>query len=178
MRQFEECAESDAIVVGAGPSGLTAARELARQGWRVLVVERDNYLGGGFWIGGYLMNEVTLRAPAQRVLAELGVPYQEAKAGLSVADGPHATSKLIASACDAGVKFANMTIFDDVVVRKADWRRGRQLDLCISCTQRDIVLEARVDIDCTGHAACVARKLEERGLVKTVGFGAMSRLLV
>lgn len=180
MRQFEEYAESDAIVVGAGPSGLMAARELARQGWRVLVVERNNYLGGGFWIGGYLMNKVTMRAPAQRVLDELGVPYQEAKAGLFVADGPHATSKLIASACDAGVKFANMTIFDDVVVKAGkriggvvvNWTPVSALPREITCVD-PIALEARVVIDCTGHDACVARKLEERGLVKTVGFGAM-----
>jgi protoporphyrinogen oxidase len=37
----------DALVVGAGPAGLTAGYELARRGQRVLVVERDPiYVGG------------------------------------------------------------------------------------------------------------------------------------
>ena len=46
--RFQEYVESDCIIIGGGPSGLMAGRNLARAGKRVLITERNNYLGGGF----------------------------------------------------------------------------------------------------------------------------------
>lgn len=179
-KQFSEYVESDCLIIGAGPSGLVAGRILADAGRKVLIVERNNYLGGGFWIGGYLMNKVTFRHPAEKVLQELGVPYEETIPGLFVADGPHATSKLIAAACDAGVKFAQMTIFDDLVLREdnrvcgavINWTAIQSLPREITCVD-PVAMETGIVIDATGHEACCVKKLEERGLIKTKGFGAM-----
>jgi thiamine thiazole synthase len=179
-KQFSEYVESDCLIIGAGPAGLMAGKEIAKKNFKVLIVERNNYLGGGFWIGGYLMNKLTVREPGQTVLTELDVPFKEVSKGLFVADGPHACSKLIASACDAGVKFANMTMFDDIVLREenkvagavVNWTPVEALPRQITCVD-PVALESKIIIDATGHDACVVKKLEERGLIKTRGFGAM-----
>jgi len=180
MREFVEYVDSDCVVVGAGPAGLVAARDLAGKGLKVLVIERNNYLGGGFWIGGYLMNKVTVRAPAQKILTELGVPHREHSPDLYVADGPHACAKLIAAACDAGAKFASLTAFEDVVLRPGNrvggvvvnWTPVEALPRQITCVD-PVALETRVVIDASGHEAVVARRLEQRGLLRTRGYGPM-----
>jgi len=180
LRQFEEYTESDVVIVGGGPSGLMAGKELAPKGLKVLIVERNNYLGGGFWIGGYFMNKLTIRAPGQEVLDELGVPYEKAGEGLYVADAPHACSRLIASACDAGVKFLSLTLLEDVILREDNRMAGIVVNWSpIAHLPREIAaldpvpLEARAVIDATGHDASVVKRLEQRGLIKMTGEGAL-----
>jgi len=176
---LEEYVSSDVLIVGAGPSGLICARELAKGGARVLLVERNNYLGGGFWIGGFLMNKLTVRAPGHTELEKLGVPLTPAGDGLYVADAPTACSKLIASACDAGVKVLNMTTVDDVVLKDGrvhgavvNWTPVGALPRQITCVD-PVSFEAGVVVDATGHDAAVAEKLADRGLIELAGMGPM-----
>lgn len=176
---FTDYISCDVIIVGAGPSGLMAAGDLAKSGHKTLVVESNNYLGGGFWIGGYLMNTLTFRAPAQKILDELNIPYKEVEKGLFTADGPHACSKLISASCESGARILNMTKFDDVVYRNKrvegvviNWTPVQALPRQITCAD-PISLEAKVVIDATGHDACVCRSLEKRGILKLSDFGPM-----
>ena len=174
-----ERASSDVIVIGAGPAGLTASRDLSNNGYRVLVVEQNNYLGGGYWLGGYMMNPVTVRAPAQKIWDELGVPYKQVADGLYLTPGPHAVSKLIASACDSGVKFLNLTKFDDLVLRNGrvegavvNWMPVSALPRNITCVD-PVALEAKVVIDASGHDSVAVKRLVDRGLAEWKGMQPM-----
>lgn len=183
LSTLEGVIKSDVIVVGGGPAGLTCARELAKRDINVLVVERNNYLGGGFWLGGYFMNKVTFRAPSQEYLDEIGVKYEEVEEGLFVSDGAQACSKLIAAASDAGTKFLQLTDFDDVVIREengkprvagvvVNWSAIKGLPRQITCVD-PVALESKFVVDATGHDAYVVKSLEKRGYIKTKGMGAM-----
>ncbi len=172
-------AESDVIIIGAGPAGLTAGRELSTMGFKVLIVEQNNYLGGGYWLGGYMMNPVTVREPAQKIWDELGIPYKKVSEGLYLTPGPHAVSKLIAGACDSGVKFLNLTKFDDLVLKKGrvsgvvvNWMPVSALPRNITCVD-PIALESKMVIDASGHDSVAVKRLVNRNLVEWKGMNPM-----
>ncbi len=173
-------AESDVIIIGAGPAGLTAGRELSTMGFKVLIIEQNNYLGGGYWLGGYMMNPVTVREPAQKIWDELGVPYKKVGNGLYLTPGPHAVSKLIAGACDAGVKFLNLTKFDDLVLKNGrvegivvNWMPVSALPRNITCVD-PVAFESKMVIDASGHDSVAVKRLVDRKLVEWKGMSPMN----
>jgi thiamine thiazole synthase len=136
-------------------------------------------IGGGFRIGGYFMNTLTFRAPADTIIDELKIPHKEIEVGLFVADGPAACSKLISATCDAGAKILSLTKFDDVVHRNnrvegvvINRSPVSALPRQITCVD-PIALAPKIAIDATGHDAWVAKSLEKRGLLKVRAYGPM-----
>ena len=108
-----ETLQYDVAVIGGGPGGLPAAIAAARQGARVLLVEKNGYLGGNLTIGlpllGYLDKDgnQVIRGIAQELvdaLAERG------------ACSPHHWCPMHDS----------VTIYDDEVFKvvRSAWRRG------------------------------------------------------
>lgn len=179
-REFVEYVESDCIIVGAGPAGMTAACELAKAGVKVLLMERNNYLGGGFWVGGYMMDKLTVRAPADSVLDELKIPHEEVAPGIHVADAPLCVAKCIVAAYEAGARVLNLTSATDVVLRNNNRVAGVVINwTAVSYLPRPIAtvdpmaLETKLVIDATGHEAGVATKLQQRGILELKGEGGM-----
>jgi thiamine thiazole synthase len=170
-----EYTDSDVIIIGAGPAGLTAGRDLGKRGIRTLIIEQNNYIGGGYWVGGYMMNPVTVRAPAQKIWDELGVPYRRIQEGLYATWGPHACSKLIAATCDAGVRFLQLTKFDDLILKNkrvsgvvVNWMPVSALPRNITCVD-PVALEGKIVIDASGHDSVAVKRLMDRGYVKWKG---------
>ncbi len=178
-QHLDDAIESDVAIVGAGPAGLVSGRKLAKAGFKVTIIERNNYLGGGMWIGGYLMNKVTLRDPANKILDELNIPYKEYQKGLYIADSPYFASGLIRGACEAGVKFLNTTIVEDVFIKNKkiaglviNSTPVTMLPKLITCLD-PIIMEAKMVIDATGHDAVICRLLEKRNLLQNKGMGPL-----
>lgn len=186
FENFQQHVDTDVVIVGGGPSGLVAARDLAQAGAKVLVLESNNYLGGGFWVGGFMMAPLTVRAPGQEVLAELGVNFKPARdtPGLYLTTGPEACSKAIAAACDAGAWFQNVTNLEDIVLRDGpdgrprvagaviNWSPVQSLPRQITCLD-PVAVEAKIVIDATGHDAAALGKLRDMGLAEVPGHGSM-----
>jgi thiazole biosynthesis enzyme len=176
IMEYSDC---DAIIIGGGPAGLMAGRELAINGTKTLIVEQNNYVGGGYWVGGYMMNPVTVRAPAQKIWDELGVPYRKVSDSLFAAWGPHACSKLIASTCDAGVRFLQLTKFDDLVLKNSrvsgvvvNWMPVSALPRNITCVD-PVALESKIVIDASGHDSVAVKRLMDRGFIEWKGMDPM-----
>lgn len=126
-----------------------------------------------------MMNPVTVRAPAQQIWDELGVPYRKVTEGLYATWGPHACSKLIAAACDAGVRFLQLSKFDDLVLKNGrvsgvviNWMPVSALPRNVTCVD-PIALESKIVIDASGHDSVAVKRLMDRGYIKWKGMEPM-----
>lgn len=158
-RFFEKLQASlrlDVAVVGAGPSGLVAARDLALQGLRVAVFERNLAPGGGIWGGGMLMNEVVVQQEAASILAELDVGTQDAGDGYVTVDAVELASGLIFGCRRSGVTVFNAVSVEDIVFRGdcvgglvINWAPVQRAAMHVD----PLVVTARAVLDGTGHPA-------------------------
>lgn len=176
-RDMEAALSADVFIIGGGPAGLTAARRLALEGLDVFIIERNNFPGGGFWVGGYFMNTVTFRAPADRILDEIGIPHEEVSKGLHVTPGPLACGRLIAAASEAGARFLQLTRVEDLMLDDGrvtgvviNWSPAAHLPKGVYALD-PIALESRYVIDATGHDATGIALLAKRGLLELKGMG-------
>jgi thiamine thiazole synthase len=72
-------AESDIVIVGAGSCGLNTADILAKAqpNLNIAIVEASAPHGGGCWLGGRLFSAMGLREPADALVSDIGVPFED-----------------------------------------------------------------------------------------------------
>ena len=167
---------NDVLIVGAGPSGLTAALYLARKGLKVTVLEKRLSPGGGIWGGGMAMNQIVIQDGALPLLDEIGVGHESWQGELHVADAIELAAGLCLRAVQAGAVLLNLMTAEDVCIQ-----RERVTGVVVnrsmigeSLPVDPITLSARGVIDGTGHEAVMVETLRRRGLLADSAGGEAS----
>ncbi len=161
----------DAAVVGAGPSGLVAAKTLADKGFKVAVFERKLAPGGGVWGGGMLFNEVVVQKEAKQIVDEFGIRSRELKdaPGYYVIDSVELASGLIFGAVHAGAKIFNSVSVEDVAFANericglvVNWTPVERLGMHVD----PLVVLTKAVLDGTGHPCEVLNLVQRKARVK------------
>lgn len=163
MQDFLDSLDLDVAVVGAGPSGLTAARLLAQEGLKVAVFERNLHIGGGIWGGGMLFPRIVIEEEAADLMSAVHVKLREWKDGTVIADAVEAATKMTAAAIDAGARIFVGIEVEDVVIDDdnrvcgvvINWGAVTAAKLHVD----PLAVHAKVVIESTGHPCEVAEVL-------------------
>jgi len=158
---------NDIIIVGAGPSGLMAALDLARRGLKVTLLEKRLSPGGGIWGGAMAMNQIVVQDSAVPLLDEIGIRHERRQGELHVADAIELAAGLCLNAVQSGAVLFNLMTVEDVCIhrkRVSGVVVNRSL-IGESLPVDPITLSARAVIDATGHEAVVVQALHRRGLL-------------
>lgn len=157
--------ETDVAVVGAGPSGLSAAFYLARSGFKTAVFERRLSVGGGMWGGAMMFNQIVFQEPAREVFEEAGVRFEEFASGYYTAHAVEAVAGFAYAACRAGARIMNCTTVEDVALQNdrvtglvLNWSAVEMAGLHVD----PLAIRCRCVVDATGHDAQVVRILAEK----------------
>ena len=160
--KFERHLSVDVAIVGAGPSGLVAAHDLARAGLRVAVYESKLAPGGGAWGGGMLMNEVVVQDDAASILHAFDITTADLGNGFHTVDSVEMAAGLIFGARKAGAVIFNAVCVEDVVVHAGvvsgvviNWNPVRRLEMHVD----PLVVLSRALLDGTGHPSEVVAKV-------------------
>ncbi len=174
LRDWINISQSDIVIVGAGPAGLTAGKYLAEKGFRVVIFERRLSFGGGIGGGGMLFHKIVVDEKALPILKDFGIKYEvDEEEKLYVVTAAELMAKLASAAIDAGAKIIHGVHVEDVIIRFSPLRiEGVAIQwnaVVLSGLHVDpMFVYSKAVVDATGHNAeilkIVARKVPQTGL--------------
>ena len=118
FEKLKNALDCDIAIVGGGPTGLTAAYYLSKQGFKVVLLEKKISIGGGMWAGAMFFNYIVVQDMGKEVLNDFEINYKEYKPGYYVADAIEAVTTIASKAAKAGTLFLTGVCAEDVVLKK------------------------------------------------------------
>ena len=156
----------DVVIVGAGPSGLLLAGNLASKGFNTVVIEAKLSPGGGTWGGGIGMNEIVFQPEATDLLEKIDLNYKEAGVVVTC-DAIEMAASLINYAVKSGAKIFNLLTAEDLCVLG-----GKVSGVVVNRTGISgkyhvdpIMFTSKVVVDATGHDAKLVNYLVDHGII-------------
>lgn len=161
----------DVALVGAGPSALVAARDLAAAGFKTAIFERTLAPGGGIWGGGMLFNEVVVQDNVLPILSSFGIETQAvAEApGYHTLDSVEMASGLIFGAVQAGAKIFNSVSVEDIIFKNdqvgglvINWTMVHRLGMHVD----PLTVVSEVVVDATGHPSEILKLASDKAQIQ------------
>ena len=160
-KEFLEALDVDVAIAGAGPSGMTAAYYLAKEGVKTVIFEKNLRVGGGMPGGGMMFNRIVVQEQGKRILDEFDVRTAEYQKGYYVADSLETVSTICSKSIKAGAKIFNLISVEDVMIDEADRITGLVLNWTATSMAKlhvdPLAIRAKVVIDATGHDSEICR---------------------
>jgi len=166
LKDFTEALDTQVAIVGAGPSGMTAAYYLAKNNIRTIVFEKQLRVGGGMPGGGMMFNKIIVQKEGKQILDEFGVRTREYQPGYFVADSLETTAALCFQAIQAGARMFNLISVEDVVIKNDNRVSGLVLNWTATELAKlhvdPLVMRCKVVIDATGHSSEICNILVKK----------------
>jgi thiamine thiazole synthase len=161
--------ESDVLIVGAGPSGLTASYFLAKEGFKVVVFERALRPGGGMPGGGMMFNKIVVQEESKPLLDEWGIHTTHYKENYYVASSLETLGVLLSQAIKKGAQIFNCISAEDVLLYNekvrgvvVNWSAATMAKLHVD----PLTMRSSYVVDATGHAAEIAHIVSRKSGAK------------